>query len=177
MSAGRDTMVTKKFFYSSAAVVGLAVLLAAWPATRPYAQQSPSVAVQIDSDDIGGVVTSKNGPEAGVWVIAETAELGTRPTEARLVTRCLCRRRSPPPGEGAPERGIQGDVWQLRYDRVVAARREQSPRRRTRIQYWIPGVERRESPCRCPGAIQVEMLTSTAGCRHPVADDGVAAQW
>src|SRR5207245_295302 len=78
MSAGRDTMVTKEFFYSSAAVVGLSVLLAAWPATRPYAQQSPPVAVQIDSDDIGGVVASKNGPEAGVWVIAETAELGTR---------------------------------------------------------------------------------------------------
>ena len=27
---------------------------------------------QFDSDDIGGVVTSANGPEAGVWVIADT---------------------------------------------------------------------------------------------------------
>lgn len=35
-------------------------------------------AVQIDGDDIGGVVTSRLGPEAGVWVIAETGELGTR---------------------------------------------------------------------------------------------------
>jgi hypothetical protein len=34
--------------------------------------------VQIDSDDIGGVVTGKHGPEAGVWVIAETTDLGTR---------------------------------------------------------------------------------------------------
>jgi len=34
--------------------------------------------VQIDSDDIGGVVTSAEGPEAGVWVIAETDELQTR---------------------------------------------------------------------------------------------------
>ena len=33
---------------------------------------------QIDGDDIGGVVTSRFGPEAGVWVIAETTELGTR---------------------------------------------------------------------------------------------------
>src|SRR5207249_1876101 len=32
----------------------------------------------IDNDDIGGVVTNKSGPEAGVWVIAETTELGTR---------------------------------------------------------------------------------------------------
>ena len=34
--------------------------------------------VEIDDDDIGGVVTSRFGPEAGVWVIAETTELGTR---------------------------------------------------------------------------------------------------
>ena len=29
-------------------------------------------AVAIDEDDIGGVVTGASGPEAGVWVIAET---------------------------------------------------------------------------------------------------------
>src|SRR5438128_4307186 len=32
----------------------------------------------IDADDIGGIVTSRFGPEAGVWVVAETADLGTR---------------------------------------------------------------------------------------------------
>lgn len=40
--------------------------------------QQASGAVAIDSDDIGGVVTSGKGVEAGVWVIAETAELPTR---------------------------------------------------------------------------------------------------
>ena len=35
-------------------------------------------AITIDADDIAGVVTSAAGPEAGVWVIAETHELGTR---------------------------------------------------------------------------------------------------
>src|SRR5262249_23639984 len=35
--------------------------------------QAPRVAV-----DIGGVVTGARGPEAGVWVIAETTELPTR---------------------------------------------------------------------------------------------------
>src|SRR6188474_3609804 len=35
-------------------------------------------AVQIDNDDIGGVVTGPKGPEAGVWVIAETPDLGTK---------------------------------------------------------------------------------------------------
>ena len=39
--------------------------------------QVPS-AVAIDTDDIGGIVTSTRGPEAGVWVIAETADLPTK---------------------------------------------------------------------------------------------------
>jgi len=34
--------------------------------------------VSIGADDLGGVVTSANGPEAGVWVIAETTDLPTR---------------------------------------------------------------------------------------------------
>src|SRR5262249_39443064 len=34
--------------------------------------------VAIDADAIGGVVTGPHGPEAGVWVIAETRELPTR---------------------------------------------------------------------------------------------------
>ena len=32
----------------------------------------------VNSDDIGGVVTSSKGPEAGVWVIAETTDLPTK---------------------------------------------------------------------------------------------------
>jgi hypothetical protein len=35
-------------------------------------------AVPIDADDIGGVVASATGPEAGVWVIAETTDLPTK---------------------------------------------------------------------------------------------------
>src|SRR5688572_19476990 len=34
--------------------------------------------VSIDTDDIGGIVTGPNGPEAGVWVIAETTDLPTK---------------------------------------------------------------------------------------------------
>src|SRR5438876_7216319 len=42
------------------------------------AQQRGGATVAIDPDDIGGVVTSAKGPEAGVWVIAETSELPTK---------------------------------------------------------------------------------------------------
>ena len=44
--------------------------------SRPSAQGG--AAVPIDGDDIGGRVTGPNGPEAGVWVIAETRDLPTR---------------------------------------------------------------------------------------------------
>jgi hypothetical protein len=37
-----------------------------------------AAAIAIDSKSIGGIVTSRFGPEAGVWVIAETKDLGTR---------------------------------------------------------------------------------------------------
>src|SRR5437870_12721899 len=34
--------------------------------------------IVLDTNDIGGLVTSTKGPEAGVWVIAETADLPTK---------------------------------------------------------------------------------------------------
>ena len=42
------------------------------------AQQDIEGGVAIDADDIGGVVGGPNGPEAGVWVIAETMDLPTK---------------------------------------------------------------------------------------------------
>ena len=43
------------------------------------AQQGAAASrVAIDADDIGGLVTGPNGPEAGVWVIAETTDLPTK---------------------------------------------------------------------------------------------------
>ena len=40
--------------------------------------QVAAEAVRVDNDDLGGVVTGPKGPEAGVWVIAETTDLPTR---------------------------------------------------------------------------------------------------
>jgi hypothetical protein len=53
------------------------VRVQAAPAGNAAARASAS-RVPVDADDIGGVVTSSKGPEAGVWVIAETADLGTK---------------------------------------------------------------------------------------------------
>jgi hypothetical protein len=60
-------------------VVAVAIALAwAGSVVTLGAQQAGSGAPRIDGDDIGGVVTGSAGPEAGVWVIAETTELPTR---------------------------------------------------------------------------------------------------
>jgi hypothetical protein len=69
-------MIGKRVWWSGAVILGMALLFS-WPLARPQAQPA-AAAVQIGADDIGGVVSSKHGPEAGVWVIAETTELGTR---------------------------------------------------------------------------------------------------
>jgi hypothetical protein len=58
----------KRFVSSSVPAIAVAVFLAV---TQASAQS-------ISKSDIGGVVTSPHGPEAGVWVIAETHDLPTR---------------------------------------------------------------------------------------------------
>jgi len=62
---------------SAAFAIAVAGLAAGVPTS---AQQTPAQPPQVQIDDkaIGGVVTSRFGPEAGVWVIAETRDLGTR---------------------------------------------------------------------------------------------------
>jgi hypothetical protein len=66
-------MALTKQLYASVAALAVAVCLAGAP-MPVMAQQAP----QIDANDIGGIVTGAKGPEAGVWVIAETTELPTR---------------------------------------------------------------------------------------------------
>ena len=64
----------KSTVYRVKVVAALLGALAVTSCAGVDAEQS----VTIGTDDIGGVVTGPNGPEAGVWVIAETAELPTK---------------------------------------------------------------------------------------------------
>ena len=60
-------------------IVALAVfVMAAALVSVRAGQTSAPRSVAVDSDDIGGVVTGPKGPEAGVWVIAESTALPTR---------------------------------------------------------------------------------------------------
>src|SRR5712692_655020 len=59
----------------------VALVIAALPAaaqTRLRAQPTTDPAIRVGANDLGGVVTSVKGPEAGVWVIAETTDLPTK---------------------------------------------------------------------------------------------------
>jgi hypothetical protein len=68
-----------KEFAATVAVIAIAALSSAMLGSVP----SAAAALQanepaIDGDDIGGVVSGPNGPEAGVWVIAESVDLPTK---------------------------------------------------------------------------------------------------
>src|SRR5258705_61464 len=60
----------------AASLLGTALFIAA--PTAANAQPAAGTAVTVKADEIGGVVTGAKGPEAGVWVIAETKDLPTK---------------------------------------------------------------------------------------------------
>src|SRR5688572_7419641 len=68
--------MTAKYFLP-AGMVALAIAVGMMSSGARAAQQ-PAAAVSVDADDIGGVVSGPKGPEAGVWVIAETTDLPTK---------------------------------------------------------------------------------------------------
>src|SRR5436853_7663794 len=76
MADGPEGDVARRFTAKLVAASALGVALAL-SLTWVEAQQNRG-GVPIDPDDIGGVVTGAKGPEAGVWVIAETTDLPTR---------------------------------------------------------------------------------------------------
>jgi len=66
-------MKTSRFLYAAALAVAIASL-----ASQSSVVVGQQPGVPIDADDIGGIVTGAAGPEAGVWVIAETSDLPTK---------------------------------------------------------------------------------------------------
>ena len=70
-------MKTKRLLCPVVAAIGIALVMAV-STSGTLASQATGEAIRIDSDDIGGMVTGPKGPEAGVWVIAETTGLPTK---------------------------------------------------------------------------------------------------
>ncbi len=83
-------------------------------------QSPPASGVQAEGDDIGGTVIGPGGPEAGVWVIAETHDLGTRYAKI-VVTDDLGRFLIP----DLPQADY--DVWVRGYGLVDSEKTQASP--------------------------------------------------
>src|SRR5204863_2886045 len=77
ISAGGSMRARLSTFVAVAAFACMAAAGVSLLVVRGDAQAGGQAAVATDADDIGGVVTGPKGPEAGVWVIAETTELPT----------------------------------------------------------------------------------------------------
>ena len=108
----------RKFLYvavTAVAVLGLGVSLA-----TPRASQVAPATVAVDDDDIGGVVSGPQGPEAGVWVIAETQDLPTKYSKT-VVTDDQGRYLVPDLPEG------NYDVWVRGYGLVDSPKVEATP--------------------------------------------------
>jgi hypothetical protein len=69
--------MAKRVSVCGMAAVGLSIVLG-WSAVTTSAGQAGGAAIQVGANDIAGVVKSPAGPEAGVWVIAETHDLPTK---------------------------------------------------------------------------------------------------
>jgi len=146
--------------------------------------------VRIDADDIGGVVTGAKGPEAGVWVIAETKDLPTKYVKI-VVTDDQGRFVLPDMPKG------NYDVWVRGYGLVdspkvkaqpgktIDLKSVQAPNRAAAAQYY-PGMpsrggSNRKSACsrterRCkslptvPARIKMEMIEGEPRMRCPMSD-------
>jgi hypothetical protein len=102
------------------------------------AQQKTSSVLQnikIDKDDIGGIVTGPNGPEAGVWVIAETRNLPVRYIKI-VVTDDQGRFVIP----DLPKANY--DVWARGYGLVDSDKQKSQPGKRITIAAKIAGDEK-----------------------------------
>ena len=109
MLCGGDPMTLKSRLPAAMTMMaGVIALSLAW-----VDAQGGGRGVAIDPDDIGGVVTSVKGPEAGVWVIA-------RPPTFRPGSPYRRHRRSRPLSAPRPaESGLQGVRARLRAGRFA----------------------------------------------------------
>jgi hypothetical protein len=139
-------------------LIAVALLLA-----RGAGAGAAEPAVGVSSDDIGGVVTGDSGPEAGVWVIAETRDLPTR--FARIVVTDDAGRFVVPQ---LPRARYQ--VWVRGYGLVDSPKVEATPGRRLRLRAVTAPSERAAAQY-YPGVYWYSMLQIPAASDFPGTGD------
>ena len=148
--------MSKKASLTRTATLSLALIVAA-SLTVLRAGQAPAGSVSIDGDDIGGVVTGAKGPEAGVWVIAET-----RDTPTRLIKSVVTDDRGRYLVPDLPKASY--DVWVRGYGLVDSPKIEGDARHAP--QFESGGRAERESGGGVlPGAVLVRAAAGAADDR------------
>ncbi len=150
--------MSKKVLLTRTAVLASALLVAA-SLTVLRAGQTPAGSVSIDADDIGGVVTGAKGPEAGVWVIAETRDTPTRLIKS-VVTDDQGRYLVP----DLPKANY--DVWVRGYGLVDSPKSKATPGTRLNLKA-VTAPERESRGGVLPGAVLVLAAPGAAHDRLP----------
>jgi len=141
----------RKYVARSAGIVALGAALAvASSFTAVGAQQATGGAVAVDADDIGGVVTGPRGPEAGVWVIAETRDLPTRLIKT-VVTDDRGRYLVPDLPKGSY------DVWVRGYGLIDSTKVKASPGKALNLTA-VPAPDARAAAQYYPAQYWLSML-------------------
>jgi hypothetical protein len=122
-------------------LIALLAISSTLPSATSMAQQAPPD-VAIDPDDIGGVVSGPAGPEAGVWVIAETRDLPVRYIKS-VVTDDQGRFVVP----DLPAANYS--VWARGYGLVDSAKSSAKPGRGARRKSRPVSRSRARRPARC----------------------------
>jgi hypothetical protein len=120
-----------KKIYVSLALLAFAVTMVVSLA-GVQGQVAPQANVAVDNDDIGGVVSGPRGPEAGVWVIAETRDTPTKLSKT-VVTDDRGRYLIP----DLPKANY--DVWVRGYGLVDSPKTKAAPGKSVNLTAAAPG--------------------------------------
>ena len=136
--------------------LGVSTVLSSFLFLTTSQAQQPASEVAIDSDDIGGVVSGPQGPEAGVWVIAETRDLPVRYIKS-VVTDDRGRFVVP----DLPQASYQ--VWARGYGLVDSAKATAKPGQRLNITATVAPNEAAAAHYGAKALRDVDLATLDAG--------------
>jgi hypothetical protein len=155
-------------WYVAVLVIGIALFPFAFRA-RSIAQQRAEPVVSAASGDLSGIVTSPDGPEAGVWVIAETTDLPTK--FAKIVVTAEGGRYLIPDLPKA-----RYDVWVRGYGLVDSPKVHAAPGQPLNLAA-IPARSAADAAEYYPAIYWYSMLKVPTPGEFPIAKVKSQAQW
>ena len=148
--------------------VRIAVAAIACMAAMPASAQQPA-GVTVGATELGGVVSGPNGPEGGVWVIAETTDLPTKFAKI-VVTDDQGRYLIP----DLPKANY--DVWVRGYGLVDSPKVKSEPGKALDLKA-VPAASQQEAAQYYPPIYWYSMLKIPGASEFPIAKVKSQAAW